>query len=172
MSPSTSTYDPAHTRLGLLQPFLLLGFLNRREFSRHAVLWKPDSRILHHALNATGAGPDEALYVGDSGEDLEAALLAGVQPVLVARKDGYADPLRNPGRKPEVEYAGRDPPEPCPGHQRPGGIAGLALTFEHRNQDWHPRQPASVSSKMTRGLFLSFRRFFLRYLESLDDPLP
>ena len=105
MSPSTSTYDPAHTRLGQRQPFHLLGFLNRREFSRHAVLWKPDSRILHHALNATGAGPDEALYVGDSGEDLEAAFLAGVQPVLVARKDGYADPLRIPGRKPEAEYA-------------------------------------------------------------------
>ena len=45
MSPSTSTYDPAHTCLGLLQP------------------------------------------------------------VLVARKDGYADPLRIPGRKPEAEYA-------------------------------------------------------------------
>ena len=93
-----AVYDLLTSRglAGKLQPVIISGEVG---------LWKPDSRILHHALNATGAGPDEALYVGDSGEDLEAALLAGVQPALVARKDGYADPLRNPGRKPEVEYA-------------------------------------------------------------------
>ncbi len=59
-------------------------------------VWKPDPRILNTALRAICVKPDEALYVGDSRVDVEAALAAGVIPVLVARQDGYGDPFRAP----------------------------------------------------------------------------
>ena len=51
-------------------------------------VWKPNPQILNAALGATCIKPDEALYVGDFREDVEAALAAGVGPVLVARQDG------------------------------------------------------------------------------------
>ncbi len=68
-------------------------------------VWKPDPRVLNAALRAICVKPDEALYVGDSRVDVEAALAAGVIPVLVARQDGYADPFRAPEESVEIEYA-------------------------------------------------------------------
>ena len=68
-------------------------------------IWKPDPRIITAALDAVGANPDEAVYVGDSHVDVEAALAAGVLPIVVARKDGYADPFRAPEDDIEMKYA-------------------------------------------------------------------
>ena len=54
---------------------------------------KPDRAIFEHALELAGAGPGEALHVGDSPrEDVEGALAAGLRAVLVARDGRPADP--------------------------------------------------------------------------------
>ncbi len=41
---------------------------------------KPDPEGLHIALDRLGAAPSAAVYLGDSGSDVEAALAAGVRP--------------------------------------------------------------------------------------------
>lgn len=54
---------------------------------------KPDPAIFAPALAATGLDPAEVLFVGDSPEDVEGALAAGLVPVLVDRTgDGPAVP--------------------------------------------------------------------------------
>jgi HAD superfamily hydrolase (TIGR01549 family) len=68
-------------------------------------IWKPDPRIIQAALDAIEVEPGEALYVGDSRVDVEAALATGVTPVLIARQDGRADPFRAKEDDPEVEFA-------------------------------------------------------------------
>lgn len=58
-------------------------------------LWKPDPAILLTALNQLGdCSPADAWYVGDSVEDMQAAVAAGMGAFLVARPDGRGDPLR------------------------------------------------------------------------------
>jgi len=57
---------------------------------------KPDRAIFSHALELAGAGPEEALHVGDSPvEDVEGALAAGLRAVLVVR-DGAVPPVEVP----------------------------------------------------------------------------
>ena len=47
---------------------------------------KPDPQVFLRALKVAGAGPDEALHVGDSVEnDVEGARAAGIRALLVAR---------------------------------------------------------------------------------------
>lgn len=47
---------------------------------------KPDPRIFHHALNALGSRPEEALFVGDSLEhDAAGAVGAGLQGLWIHR---------------------------------------------------------------------------------------
>ncbi len=48
---------------------------------------KPDPRILHLACRRMGCDPREAIYVGDSIVDFEAAAGAGLAPVII-RRDG------------------------------------------------------------------------------------
>ncbi|MDQ6746471.1 MAG: HAD family hydrolase [Actinomycetota bacterium] len=73
---------------------------------------KPAARVFQHALALAGAAPEEALHVGDSPrEDVEGALAAGIEPVLLVR----------------------------PGRPRPAGVGGvrvigslLELGWDHR----------------------------------------
>ncbi len=52
---------------------------------------KPHPRIFRTALERAGAGPGEALHVGDQIEsDVEGALAAGITPVLMDRYDAHA----------------------------------------------------------------------------------
>ncbi len=53
---------------------------------------KPDPRIFHVALRRAGLQPKEAAYVGDAPEDVEGSLAAGLQPVLIKRKQVMKDP--------------------------------------------------------------------------------
>jgi len=72
-------------RLGLSQ------WLDGVVTSAAAGVGKPDPGIFERGLTAVGAGPHEALHVGDSlREDVEGARAAGIEPVLVSR-DGAAD---------------------------------------------------------------------------------
>ncbi|TBH17545.1 HAD family hydrolase [Thermus thermamylovorans] len=56
-------------------------------------LGKPDPRLFRMALCAFGAGPEEAVMVGDNpGRDVRGALLAGIRAVLVDRGHRPPDP--------------------------------------------------------------------------------
>ncbi|MCP4638809.1 MAG: HAD family hydrolase [bacterium] len=46
---------------------------------------KPDPRILQIALERVGLGPDDTAYVGDTDEDMEASVGAGVRPIRIDR---------------------------------------------------------------------------------------
>jgi putative hydrolase of the HAD superfamily len=46
---------------------------------------KPDPRIFRMALEATGLRPDQIVYVGDTQEDVDGAIAAGIRPFLIAR---------------------------------------------------------------------------------------
>ncbi len=47
---------------------------------------KPDPLIFHRALELAGVAPSEAIHVGDTPEaDVEGALAAGIEPILVDR---------------------------------------------------------------------------------------
>ena len=46
---------------------------------------KPDPRIFDFALEATGLQPHEVLHVGDTEDDVNGALAAGIRPVLIRR---------------------------------------------------------------------------------------
>lgn len=54
---------------------------------------KPDPAIFRHALELAGAQPKEAIHVGDSPrEDVEGALGAGIQPVLLGAAGSHGVP--------------------------------------------------------------------------------
>lgn len=48
---------------------------------------KPDPRVFKPAFNITGVKAGESLYVGDMDVDIEGAINAGMQPVLIKRVD-------------------------------------------------------------------------------------
>lgn len=71
----------------------LLGAVDAVVSSAAAGHAKPDPRLLRSALLLAGVEPGAALHVGDGfGEDVGAALGAGVRPVLLSR-DGAAGPV-------------------------------------------------------------------------------
>ncbi|MFN2483965.1 MAG: HAD family hydrolase [Candidatus Limnocylindria bacterium] len=54
---------------------------------------KPHAGIFRHALDLAGAAPDEALHVGDNlSADVQGALGAGIQPVLIDRRGRVDEP--------------------------------------------------------------------------------
>lgn len=58
----------------------LLGPFDVLVFDDDVTAPKPDPQGLHIALDRIGADPAQAVYVGDSRSDIEAAVAAGVQP--------------------------------------------------------------------------------------------
>jgi HAD superfamily hydrolase (TIGR01549 family) len=56
---------------------------------------KPDRRIFDTALRKTGLQPGDVIFVGDSIEDIQGALNAGIQPVYLRRPSAPLLDLRN-----------------------------------------------------------------------------
>jgi putative hydrolase of the HAD superfamily len=48
---------------------------------------KPDPEIFRIALEKTGLTADQTVYVGDTQEDVEGAIAAGIRPVLIVRPE-------------------------------------------------------------------------------------
>ncbi|MET9656687.1 HAD family hydrolase [Streptomyces sp. NPDC006510] len=65
--------------------------------SSDVALMKPDPFPVRQALQQLGARPEEAVLVGDSPSDVQAAIGAGVRPVGYANKDGKRARLANAG---------------------------------------------------------------------------
>ena len=47
---------------------------------------KPDPQIFHITLKKIGLIPDDVVFVGDSKEDIEGAINAGIKPILIQRQ--------------------------------------------------------------------------------------
>jgi phosphoglycolate phosphatase len=60
-------------------------------------LLKPSPHLVSRALDALGANADEAVLVGDSTSDIDAARHAGVRTIGYANKPGKVDHLTNSG---------------------------------------------------------------------------
>lgn len=52
---------------------------------------KPDPAIYALALQRTGIAPADAIYVGDTHEDVAGAIAAGIQPIFITRTDNPTD---------------------------------------------------------------------------------
>ena len=84
----------------------LLGILPLVDFaviSGEVGVWKPDPAIFREALRRGGAGPEAAIFTGDSPEhDIAGARAAGIGAVWVNRS---GRPWAHPAPPPDVEVA-------------------------------------------------------------------
>ena len=71
-------------------------FLNPVVISDIAEIKKPDPAIFEIALKETGLKKEEVVFVGDSGDDINGAIAAGIKPVLI-RHNHYNDTNVNEG---------------------------------------------------------------------------
>jgi HAD superfamily hydrolase (TIGR01549 family) len=62
---------------------------------------KPDPKIFQIALETTGLRADEVVYVGDTQEDVDGAIAAGIRPILIARPE-------EPNQRRILDYTRRD----------------------------------------------------------------
>jgi beta-phosphoglucomutase len=77
---------------GVLDRFQLEGYFDFVIVSAAVGLAKPDPRIFHRAVEASGRPPGRLLYVGDHvGDDVEGARSAGVDAVLIDRGDRHPE---------------------------------------------------------------------------------
>ena len=80
-----SNFDhPPHAQ-AVLQRTGLAGSFEHITISAEIGIKKPDPRIFLPALSHTSLEPEEVVYVGDSNEDREAALAAGMNFISIAR---------------------------------------------------------------------------------------
>ena len=86
-----SNFDhPRHVRKHLSE-YGLDNLFETIIISGEAGVKKPDPDIFRPALSATGLQPDEVVYVGDSKVDIEAAVAAGILPILISMQDSRGD---------------------------------------------------------------------------------
>ena len=80
----TNFDHPSHVRT-LLERTGLAAYLSDIVVSAEEGVKKPDPAIMHLACDRLGCKPGEAMYVGDSIVDYEAASQAGLEPVIIRR---------------------------------------------------------------------------------------
>jgi len=86
-----SNFDhPRHVRK-YISYYGLNGFFKTIIISGDVGVKKPDPGIFEPALSATGLIPADVAYVGDTGEDVEAAKASGMMPILIKRQDRSTD---------------------------------------------------------------------------------
>ena len=73
---------------------------------------KPDPRIFHLALAELDIEPDDAVYIGDSEEDITGSRGAGLEPVLIQRNidlDGVPEVFKKEYAESDVKTIGKLP---------------------------------------------------------------
>lgn len=69
--------------------------------SGEVAIKKPDPKIFQIALEGTGLQPEEVVYIGDTQEDVDGAIAAGIRPILIARP-------QEPNQSRILDYTRRD----------------------------------------------------------------
>ena len=86
-----SNFDhPPHVRRVLSQNGLEAIF-DTTIISSEVGVKKPDPAIFALALQQAGISPPDAVYVGDTEEDVAGAIAAGIHPILIARRANRTD---------------------------------------------------------------------------------
>ncbi len=80
-----SNFDHPPYIHGVLQDHDLNKYFSTVVISGDYDFKKPDPRIFHLALDELGLKPEEAIYIGDSEEDIVGARAAGIEPILIQR---------------------------------------------------------------------------------------
>jgi HAD superfamily hydrolase (TIGR01509 family) len=86
---STATTKASTTTRAILEQFGLLRHFEHVQ-GTDGFPYKPAPDVIHAALEALGARPEECLFVGDAPADMEAGRRAGVR--ICAVRYGYGDP--------------------------------------------------------------------------------
>jgi len=80
-----SNFDhPPHVR-DILADYKLESFFDTIIISGDVGVKKPNPAIFSFALEQTGLSKNEAVYVGDTNEDVAGAMAAGIRPIFLAR---------------------------------------------------------------------------------------
>ncbi len=86
-----SNFDhPPHVRR-ILSDSGLEDIFDTIVISSEAGVKKPDPAIFSLALRQTGISPVDAIYVGDTHEDVAGAMAAGIHPIFITRDDNPTD---------------------------------------------------------------------------------
>jgi putative hydrolase of the HAD superfamily len=75
------------------------------EISGEIGIWKPDPRILYAAIEEMSLNARDCIFIGDSSDDIEAAVAAGIEPILLSRNNDLLDPFRNLEEDLELTYS-------------------------------------------------------------------
>jgi HAD superfamily hydrolase (TIGR01509 family) len=86
---STATTKASATTRAILEQFGLLPYFEHVQ-GTDGFPYKPAPDVIHAALEALGARPEDCLFVGDAPADMEAGRRAGVR--ICAVRYGYGDP--------------------------------------------------------------------------------
>jgi len=68
-------------------------------------IWKPDPKILYAAIEEMSLSASDCIFVGDSSDDVEAAISAEIDPILISRNNDLLDPFRNLEKDLESKYS-------------------------------------------------------------------
>lgn len=86
-----SNFDhPRHVR-NVLAQYGIDTFFDTIVISSDVEVKKPDPAIFSHALAQTGLSENEAIYVGDTDDDVNGATAAGIRPIFIARPRNRTD---------------------------------------------------------------------------------
>jgi putative hydrolase of the HAD superfamily len=80
---------------GILQRFPWLGQFTHHTFSHRLRIVKPDERIYHHAVAAIAVSPQEALFIDDRIENVEAARALGIHAIQYVDHDAFLRELES-----------------------------------------------------------------------------
>lgn len=122
---STATTKGSNSSRAVLEKFGLLRHFDHVQ-GTDGFPSKPAPDVVHAALGALGAHPEECLFVGDSAADMEAGRRAGVK--ICAVRYGYGNPAELARFEPDYWVADlRElaPQSPIPTSQRPAAPASV-----------------------------------------------
>ena len=86
-----SNYDHPPHIYALLRQLGLEKFFRAIIISGEVGIKKPEPRIFRLALEKTGLQPNEAVYVGDTKEDMMGSVAAQLTPIFIRRSQSYQD---------------------------------------------------------------------------------
>ena len=104
-----SNFDhPPHVR-DILADYKLESFFDTIIISGDVGVKKPNPAIFSFALEQTGLSENEVIYVGDTNEDVDGAMAAGIRPIFLARPVQGTD---NTALDYRSVHSGIDSPDP------------------------------------------------------------
>jgi putative hydrolase of the HAD superfamily len=100
-----TNYDHPPAIYKLLSNTKLIDDFSVVKISGEIGIWKPDPRIIYAAIEEMSLKASDCIFVGDSSDDVEAAISAEIDPILISRNSDPLDPFRNLEKDLESKYS-------------------------------------------------------------------